>query len=235
MNNKTLARIGLVTAIALIVVVFFAFDLNRFADFEYLRSARGSLQQVYEDQPLIVILLFAAIYVVVAATSLPGATLLTLAAGAMFGFAGGAPLVSICSTLGATLAFLGARFLFRESLEKRFESQLDAVHEGMNGNHALYLFGLRLVPIFPFFVINLVLGVTRIRTWTYIWVSQLGMLPATMVYVNAGTELGRLSSPSDILSPWLIASLSLLGVFPIAANWALKLLRRYAGETQNAD
>ncbi|MPM75767.1 hypothetical protein SDC9_122761 [bioreactor metagenome] len=158
------------------------------------------------------------IYVVATALSLPGAALLTLAGGAIFGLLWGTVIVSFASTLGATLAFLMSRFLLRDWVSQRFGQRLDAIDEGVKREGAFYLFTLRLVPVFPFFLINLLFGLTAMNARTFFWVSQIGMLAGTLVYVNAGTQLARLDSLSGILSPALLGSFALLGVFPLIAR-----------------
>jgi uncharacterized membrane protein YdjX (TVP38/TMEM64 family) len=165
-------------------------------------------------------------YIVVTGLSLPGAAVMTLAGGALFGLAAGVVIISFASTIGATLACFLARFILRDFIERRFGDRLKTINEGMAREGAFYLFTLRLVPIFPFFVINLVMGLTRLRLRTFYWVSQVGMLAGTIVYVNAGQALGRIESLSGILSPRLIVSFVILGLFPLAAKKFLHLYRR---------
>jgi pyruvate/2-oxoglutarate dehydrogenase complex dihydrolipoamide dehydrogenase (E3) component/uncharacterized membrane protein YdjX (TVP38/TMEM64 family) len=172
------------------------------------------------------------VYIFMAALSVPGAAVLTLAGGALFGLVAGTVAVSFASTIGATLVFLAARFLFRDAIQSRFRRRLEKINRGVETDGAFYLLALRLVPIFPFWVINLVMALTPIRTWTYFWVSQLGMLPATAVYVNAGTQLAQVDSVGDILSPGLIGAFVLLGLLPLLLRWLLRFLRArkvYAG------
>ncbi|HEC15809.1 MAG TPA: pyridine nucleotide-disulfide oxidoreductase [Sedimenticola sp.] len=218
--------------IALLVGAFFWFDLGRFLSLEYLQSQREGLTAYFQANPLPMVLGYFLVYVAVTGLSLPGATILTLAGGAIFGLFWGTIIISFASTAGATLAFLLSRFLLRDWVQKRFGDRLRTVNAGIERDGPFYLFGLRLVPIFPFFVINLVLGLTSMRTWTYAWVSQVGMLAGTVVYVNAGTQLGRLESLSGILSPGLLASFTLLALFPLLARRLLDWLRGrrvYAG------
>ncbi len=176
-------------------------------------------------------LLFFVLYIAVAALSLPGAAVLTLAAGALFGLVWGVVLVSFASSIGATLAFLVARFILRDSVQKRFGDRLQAINKGIEQEGAFYLFTLRLVPIFPFFLINLLMGLTPIRTLTFYWISQVGMLAGTVVYVNAGTQLAQIESIGGILSPGLVLSFAALGIFPLigkkVVDW-LKKRRVYA-------
>lgn len=201
--------------------LFFAFDLGHFLSLEALKSSRDELQQAYRARPLQTIGLYAAIYIVIASLSLPGATVMTLAGGAIFGLGVGAPAAVIPAAVGATVAFWVARYVLRDAVHRRFGDRMAAINAGIEHDGAFYLFSLRLVPVFPFFVINLLMGLTAIRTRTFFWVSLLGMLPATIIYVNAGTQLGMLTSLSDILSPALIGSFALLAAFPWLARWGL--------------
>ena len=166
------------------------------------------------------------IYVAATALALPAAAILTLAAGAIFGFWWGLVLVSFASTIGATCAFLLTRYLFHDAVESKFGDRLATINKGIETEGAFYVFGLRLVPLFPFFMVNSVLALTKLKTFTFYWASQLGMLAGTAVYVNAGTQLAEISSTSDILSPKLLLSFALLGVFPIIAKWDLSFLRK---------
>ena len=213
-----LRRATLLLVIALLITLFFLFDLGSYLSFEQLKSQQAGLQDWRGANPGLAAGLFFAVYVVVTALSLPGAAAMTLAVGAVFGLLWGVVLVSFASTLGATLAFLIARFLLRDWVQGKFGNRLQALNEGMRKDGAFYLFTLRLVPIFPFFVINLLMGLTPIRTFTYAWVSQVGMLAGTIVYVNAGTQLAALESPAGILSPALLGSFVLLGLFPLIAK-----------------
>ena len=224
-------RAWLIAFVILQIGLFFAFDLGRFLSLDFLKSSRDGLQHLYQTQPLLMIAIFSVIYIVVTALTLPGAAVMSLAGGAIFGLWVGTPVVLVSATIGATLAFLAARFILRESVQKRFGDRLSALNAGIEKDGAFYLFTLRLVPIFPFFLINLLMGLTPIKTGTYFWVSLVGMAAGTAVYVNAGTQLGALTSLSGILSPALIGSFALLGVFPWLAKWALnayKTRRLYA-------
>ena len=219
MNLKKSLLFGL---FALLITLFFGFDLHQYFSLEYFKQHQADFQQAFSNQPLLTGGGFFLVYVMVTALSLPGAAVMTLAAGALFGFGWGLLLVSFASSIGATLAFLVSRFLFRNALQQRFGRQLESINAGVERDGAFYLFTLRLVPLFPFFVINLVMGLTRLRTWTFYWVSQVGMLAGTIVYVNAGTQLGQIESLRGILSPGLILSFCLLGVFPLIAKKALQ-------------
>ncbi len=215
----------LILLIALIGL-FFAFDLGQFLTLEYIKSQQQALDALYRDNPLLSLAIFFAVYVLMAAASLPGAAVMTLLAGALFGLLTGLILVSFASTIGATLAFLVSRFLLRDAIQARFANNLKTINQGIERDGAFYLFALRLVPAFPFFVINLVMGLTRLRTWTFYWVSQVGMLAGTVVYVNAGTELARLESLSGILSPSLLLSFVLLALLPFIGRRIVTALER---------
>jgi len=170
--------------------------------------------------------IFFIVYVLVAAFNLPAAGLLTVAAGAILGFWNGVFVVSFASTLGATGAFLMTRYLFHDAIQSKFGDRLETINAGIKREGAFYVFGLRLVPLFPFFVVNSVLGLTKLKTWTFYWASQIGMLAGTAVYVNAGTQLADISSLGDIASPKLLGSFALLGVFPILAKYLLNFLKK---------
>jgi uncharacterized membrane protein YdjX (TVP38/TMEM64 family) len=173
--------------------------------------------------------------VLVTALSLPGAAVMTLAGGAIFGLGWGLLLVSFASSVGATLAMLVARVLLRDWVQRRFGGQLAAVNRGFEADGAFYLFSLRMVPVFPFFVINLVMGLTPVSAWQFYWVSQVGMLAGTVVYVFAGTQLASVESIGDVLSPGLIAALSLLGLFPLITRKLMQALRRWRGANDNRE
>ncbi|WOA32246.1 FAD-dependent oxidoreductase [Alloalcanivorax xenomutans] len=213
----------LMLLIAALVAAFFLFDLGQYLSLDYLKSQQAAFQELAGEHPLRVLGGFFVLYVLVTALSLPGAAILTLAAGALFGFWWALLLVSFASSLGATLAFLASRFLFQDAVQQRFGERLKKINAGVEKDGAFYLFTLRLIPVFPFFVINLLMGLTPIRTGTFYWVSQLGMLAGTAVYVNAGTQLGQLESLSGILSPGLIGAFALLGLFPWLARLPVRL------------
>ena len=204
----------LVIAISL-MALFFHYDLNQLLTLEGLKGSMDQFGEWREQSPILIIGGFFALYVLVAALSLPGAAILTLAAGALCGLVEGFIIVSFASSIGALLAFLVSRYLLRESIKKKFPERLKAIDEGVQREGAFYLFTLRLVPVFPFFLVNLLMGVTGIKAWTFYWVSQLGMLAGTVVYVNAGTQLADIESLSGILSPKLIFSFVLLGLLPL--------------------
>src|SRR5688572_16301560 len=213
------SKLLIIAVIAALVAAFFSFDLRQYFSLEYFKSQQAAIDAFYHANPLRTVALFFTAYVVVTGLSLPGAAIMTLVAGAIFGLLWGTVIVSFASSLGATLAFLTSRFVLRDSIQAKFGEKLTAINAGIEKDGPFYLFTLRLVPAFPFFVINLVMGLTPLKTWTFYWVSQLGMLAGTLVYVNAGTEIARIESLQDILSPGLIISFTLLGVFPLLAKW----------------
>ena len=221
-SRKLVIAVLLLAAIA----AFFVFDLGRFFSLAFLKDSQASFQALFADKPVQVVLVFFAVYVAVTALSLPGAVIMTLAAGAGFGVVLGTVVVSFASTLGATLAMLAARYLLRDSIQARFGKRLDGINKGMEKEGAFYLFTLRLIPAVPFFALNLLMGLTRIRTWTYFWVSQLGMFAGTVVYVNAGTQIAKIDSLKSIASPALIGSFVLLGILPLIVNKVLQFFKR---------
>lgn len=224
MRNPT-GKLLVLAAAAVLLALFFAFDLQRYLTLDYLKASREQFEQLYESSPILVVGSYFLIYVATTALSLPGATILTLAGGALFGLLAGTVIVSFTSTLGATLAMLLARFLLQNWVQSRFGEHLQTINSGIEKEGGFYLFTLRLVPAVPFFVINLGMGLTPIRAITFYWVSQLGMLPGTLVYVNAGSELGKLETLGDILSPSLIGSFVLLGVFPLLVKKLVSVIQ----------
>ncbi|WP_062567607.1 FAD-dependent oxidoreductase [Pseudoalteromonas arabiensis] len=221
-----LKKIILLVGVLVAVTAFFYFDLHQLLTLNGLKGSMDQFSQWREQSPLLVIGVFFLLYVVVTALSLPGATILTLAAGALFGLIEGLLIASFASTVGATIAFLVSRYLLRDAIKLRFPERLTAIDAGVKKEGSFYLFTLRLVPIFPFFLINLLMGVTAIKAWTFFWVSQLGMLAGTFVFVNAGTQLAQIESLSGILSFNLILSFTLLGVFPFIAKALLNTIKK---------
>ena len=204
--------------VALAIGVLLALDVGRFLSFEQLKASQASFAQLHAEQPLTVTVVYFLIYVAATALSIPGATIITLAGGAIFGLWQGLLIVSFASSIGAILAFLASRFVLRDWVEARFGQRLADINSGVNREGAFYLFSLRLIPVVPFFLINLLMGLTRMKVWTFYWVSQLGMLAGTAVFVNAGTQLAQLDSLQGILSPALLGSFVLLGLFPLIAR-----------------
>lgn len=230
-----IGKMIVVVLIAALIAGFFIFDLNQYFSLAWLKQQQAGLDAQVTANPLRAAALFFAVYVVVTALSLPGAALMTLVGGALFGLGWGLLLVSFASVAGATLAMIISRFLLQSWVQKRFGNRLKAINQGVDNEGAFYLFALRLVPVFPFFLINLAMGLTRLKVSTFWWVSQLGMLPGTLVYVNAGRELGQIDSLGGILSPGLIGAFVLLGVFPLVARKILDLIkvrRVYQGWTK---
>jgi pyruvate/2-oxoglutarate dehydrogenase complex dihydrolipoamide dehydrogenase (E3) component/uncharacterized membrane protein YdjX (TVP38/TMEM64 family) len=213
-----LRQIVLLLLLALAIGAFVALDLGRLLSFEQLKASQASFAQLHAEQPFTVAVVYFLVYVLATALSFPGATIITLAGGAVFGLWQGLLIVSFASTVGATLAFLASRFLLRDWVEARFGQRLADINAGVNREGGFYLFTLRLIPVVPFFLINLLMGLTRMKVWTYYWVSQIGMLAGTAVYVNAGTQLAQLDSVKGILSPALLGSFVLLGIFPLIAR-----------------
>ncbi|WP_305042201.1 FAD-dependent oxidoreductase [Geoalkalibacter sp.] len=219
-------KILIILAIAILVTLFFVFDLQRFLTLTELKAHQEAFQQFYAANRLLTLGAYFIFYILVTALSLPGAAVMTLAGGALFGFLPALIVVSFASTIGATLAFLVSRFLLRDWVQGKFGKRLKALNAGIEKDGGFYLFTLRLVPIFPFFVINLAMGLTPMRTLTYYWVSQVGMLPGTAVYVNAGTQLGQIETLGGILSPSLLLSFALLGIFPLLARKGVDIMQK---------
>ena len=219
-------KILILAVVLAAVVAFFAFDLGRYFSLDFVKQSQAQFNALFAEHPVTVTLAYFAIYVAVTALSLPGAAIMTLAAGAGFGLVLGTIVVSFASTLGATLAMLVARYLLRDSIEARFGRRLADVNKGVEREGAFYLFTLRLIPAIPFFVLNLVMGLTRMKTRTFFWVSQVGMLAGTVAYVYAGTELAKIDSLGSILSPGLIGAFVLLGIFPLLARRIVDLVQR---------
>jgi dihydrolipoamide dehydrogenase len=211
--------------LAALIAVFFGFGLQHYLTLESLKTQQAGIADYRQQHPALAVLLYGALYVAVTGLSLPGAAVMTLAGGAVFGLLWGTLIVSFASSIGATLAFLAARFLLRDWVKSRFGTRLQAIDAGVSRDGAFYLFTLRLVPLFPFFMINLAMGLTPIKTRTFYWVSQVGMLAGTLVYVNAGTQLAKLDSLSGILSPALLGSFALLGLFPLLAKKMLDFIQ----------
>ena len=225
-KNKQIKILLLLAAFTVVVVLFFAFDLQKYLTLEYLKSSKAFFISSYENNPILVLGSYFLFYIVITAFSLPGAVWMTLGGGAFFGLFAGTAIVSFASSIGATIAMLISRFLLRDWVQSRFEKQMQIINAGINKDGGFYLFTLRLVPAVPFFVINLGIGLTPLRAGTFYWVSQLGMLPGTLVYINAGSELGKIHSLGEILSPTLIASFVLLGIFPLLVKKMLAFIEK---------
>lgn len=218
------ARWIVLAVFLLAVVCFYALGLNEYLQWDRIRANLDGWKAQVDDNLLLAVLVYFLIYVAVTAFSLPAASLVTLVGGALFGRWLGTAIVSLASTLGATLAFLGSRYLLRDWVQGRFGNRLAALNRGVEKDGAFYLLTLRLVPLVPFWLVNLGMGPTPIRLWTYVWVSWIGMLLGTFLYVNAGTELATLESPKGLLSPTVLASLALLGIVPLIVR---KVMQRW--------
>ena len=225
MKSTRFTKIAVVLVLVGMIILFFVFDLDRFLTLSFIKESQDTFQQLATKHPLSVIASYMMVYILVTSLSLPGATVLTLLGGALFGFWIGTLAVSFASALGATLACFVSRFLLRDWVQKKLGHKITTVNEGMQREGTFYLFTLRLIPIFPFWAINLIMGLTHMPLRTFYWVSQLGMLAGTMVYVNAGKELAQINAPSDVLSPSLILSFVLLGILPITAKKAVSLYK----------
>ncbi len=226
MNRQLIKRIVILLLLAAGVVLFFVFDLDRYFTLRFLKESREYFAGIYESRPVLVVGSYMAIYILVTALSLPGAAVMTLAGGYLFGFVAGTVIVSFASSIGATLACFAARFILGNWVQERFGNRLKTVNEGIDREGSFYLFTMRLIPVIPFFVINLVMGLTKMPLWKFYIVSQVGMLPGTMVYINAGKQLADIESLSGILSPELILSFVLLGIFPLAVRKIMQFVRK---------
>jgi len=225
LNKKITKRIVVVAVAVGLAILFKVLGLGQYFTLSYVKASQEQFAAVYADHRLMVITAYMVIYILVTSLSLPGAAIMTLTGGALFGLLIGTIVVSFASTIGATLACFVSRFVLRDWIQGRFGDKLKEVNEGIEREGSFYLFTLRLIPIFPFWLINLVMGLTKIPLKTFYWVSQAGMLAGTIVYVNAGKELARINSISGILSPGLILSFVLLGLFPIATKKLLSLYK----------
>jgi uncharacterized membrane protein YdjX (TVP38/TMEM64 family) len=232
-----MTKIFLAGVFLLGIAVFFYFGLGKYLSLEYVKTSQVRFHNLYLSHRFIVVAGYMAVYIAVTALSLPGAVVLTLAGGGLFGLLTGTVAVSFASTIGAALAFTVSRFVLRDWVQGRFADKLATINQGIEREGAFYLFSLRLVPIFPFFVINLLMGLTRMRLFTYFWVSQIGMLPGTIVYVNAGKQLAQIESASGIVSPGVLISFVILGLFPFVVKKLLTACQKRTaiGTKRNED
>lgn len=230
-------KAALLAAVLFAVGVFLYFDLGQWLTLDALKNQQAALETYRSENPLLVGALYSLAYIVITALSLPGATLMTLSGGAIFGVFWGTVLANLSASVGATLAFLIARFVVGDWVQAKFGDRIGPINRGIEQDGAFYLFSLRLVPVFPFFIINVVMGLTRIKTWTFFWVSVVGMIAGAAVYANAGTQLARIESLSGIASPSLLISFALLGLFPLIARIGLNWLKRHrhTGTPKSAD
>jgi uncharacterized membrane protein YdjX (TVP38/TMEM64 family) len=220
-----LKKILILIIIAGLIVAVKFFHIDRYLTLSFLKGSLDSLKSLYESHRIMVITGYFIIYVLTTSLSLPGASPLGIAGGALFGFWTATIVVSFASTIGATLACLVSRFLLRDWIQNKFGDRIKKVNEGVEKEGAFYLFTLRLIPVFPFWLINLAMGLTKMSLFKFYWVSQIGMLPGTMVFVNAGKELAKIESVKGILSPGLIISFTLIGIFPIMVKKLIALYR----------
>jgi uncharacterized membrane protein YdjX (TVP38/TMEM64 family) len=225
MGGKNLKRLIITALILVIIAVFKIFDLGDYFTLSYIKASLDRFEVIYSEHKLPVIAGYMVIYILVTSLSLPGAAVMTLAGGALFGLLTGTVVVSFASTIGATIACFVSRFILRDWVQGKFGDKLKTVNEGIEREGAFYLFTLRLIPVLPFWLINLVMGLTKMPLKNFYLVSQVGMLPGTMVYVNAGKEIARIESLSGILSPGLILSFVLLGLFPLITKKLLSLYK----------
>jgi len=218
-------KIAILIFIAFLIVAVKIFHLDQYLTLSYLKGSLEELKALYENHKLMVITCYFTVYVLTTSLSIPGASPLSIAGGAIFGFWVTTIVVSFASTIGATLACFVSRFLLRDWIQNKFGDKIVKVNEGIEKEGAFYLFTLRLIPVFPFWMINLVMGLTNMSLFKFYWVSQIGMLPGTMVFVNAGKELAKIESIKGILSPSLIVSFALIGIFPITVKKLIALYR----------
>ncbi len=225
MNKNILKKLVIVGVVIGVIIIFKVFNLGDYLSLSYIKESKQKFELMYVEHRTPVIAVYILIYILVTSLSLPGAVVMTLAGGAIFGLWMGTLIVSFASTVGATLACFVSRFILRDWIQSKFGDKLETINQGIEREGAFYLFTLRLIPVFPFWLINLVMGLTRIPLKTFFWVSQVGMLAGTLVYVNAGKELAKIDSLSGILSPGLILSFVLLGLLPITTKKMLVLYR----------
>jgi uncharacterized membrane protein YdjX (TVP38/TMEM64 family) len=231
MDTNRKKKIVILVVVISLIVVFKVFNLGQYLTLSFLKESLDKFNDLYEKHQVLVIAGYFIIYVLTTSLSLPGASPLGIVGGALFGFWVATLVVSFASTIGATLACFISRFLLRDWVQSKFSDKIAKVNEGIEKEGAFYLFTLRLIPIFPFWMINLVMGLTKMPLSRFYWVSQIGMLPGTMVYVNAGKELAKIESIKGIFSPRLIISFALLGIFPIAVKKLVAFYRKRKEKT----
>ena len=223
--NTTVIKILIVLFLTSLFFAIWLFDLSQYLTLDFIHTQQEAFKKLQVSQPLLVMGIFFIAYIVITSLSLPGAAVMTLLGGALFGFWQGLITVSFASSIGATLAFLLARFLLRDWIQGRYQKQLAVLNDGFEKEGSFYLFAIRLVPLFPFFLVNILTSVMPIKTRSFYAASQLGMLPGTAVYVYAGTELGKIQSLSEIASPSVLVAFALLGLFPIIAKKTISAIR----------
>jgi uncharacterized membrane protein YdjX (TVP38/TMEM64 family) len=230
MNKKTVKKLAIAFVLILFLIAFQVFDLGQYLTLSYIKESQAKFEALYAEHPAMVIVSYMILYILATSFSLPGAAILTLAGGALFGLLTGTVIVSFASTIGATIACFFSRFLLRDWIQGKFADRIQKVNEGIAKEGAFYLFTLRLLPVFPFWMINILMGLTTMPLFKFYWVSQLGMLPGTLVYVNAGKELAQIDSPGGILSPGLLLSFVLIGIFPLTVKKLISWYRAKKGE-----
>lgn len=230
---KKYGKFFVLLLIIVLIAILFSSGLHNFLSLEYMKSQQQEFGNFYINNPFLTIAIYMLIYITTTALSFPGAAILTLLGGALFGLFTGTILVSFSSTIGATLAFLASRLMLRDWVQNKFGKQLKIINDGVEKEGALYLFTLRLIPAVPFFIINLAMGLTPMKPVTFFIVSQIGMLAGTIVYVNAGTQLAQIESLDGILSPSLLFSFVLLGLFPIITKKAMSYFKPKAETIEN--
>jgi len=225
-RRSTLVRGGLFAIILLLIACFYLFGGQRYFVFDFLRQDLDRFENLVHEHFFVALILFAVVYILLVALSLPATAGMTILAGALFGRWLGTGVSSIASTAGATLAFLSSRYLFRSWIENKYGCRLQALQRGIEKDGGYYLFIMRVIAVVPYFLINAGMGLTRIRTWKFIWISWLGILPVALLYANAGTEIQEIQSPKDVLSPSLISSLAALGIFPLMVRTIMRRIMR---------
>ncbi len=232
MNKQKWVRVALfaVLVIGILTAVYFG---QNYISFEKIQESRDQISSSYENNRILFITGYFLLYILSVVFAMPGAAILTMLAGAVFGLVMGVVIVSFASSIGALLSFLAARYLFRGWVEAKFGEKLQTIHQGLEREGAFYLFTMRLIPIFPYFIINPVFGLTRIRAWTFYWVSQVGMFAGTVVFVNAGTQLAQIDSARDVVSFRLLGSFALIGIFPLVVKKLIHQLRHAKGPEKN--
>lgn len=229
MSGKNIKKAVIALLIVAVIIIFNIFDLGEYFSLSYIKQSQARFEKLYSEQSVLVLSTYMIIYIFVTSLSLPGAAVMTLAGGALFGLVTGTIVVSFASTIGASIACFVSRFILRDWVQGRFGDTLTSVNKGIEKEGAFYLFTLRLIPVIPFWLINLLMGLTTMPLRRFYWVSQVGMLAGTLVYVNAGKELGKIESLSGILSPALIFSFVLLGLFPILTKKSMVFYRKRKG------
>jgi uncharacterized membrane protein YdjX (TVP38/TMEM64 family) len=231
MRRSSMKKVAIVILVIGLFALFKILHLDQYLTLTYIKASQGKFALLYAEHTVVVVAAYTVVYILVTSLSLPGAAVLTIAGGAIFGLWTGTLIVSFASTIGATIACSVSRFLLRDWVQSRFTDKISRINNEIEKEGAFYLFTLRLIPIFPFWIINLVIGVTKISLFTFYWISQVGMLPGTIVYINAGKELAKIESISGMLSPSLIFSFVLLGLFPITVKKLMALYRSRTGKT----